>query len=133
MSEEIKASEPVRRRQTTFPPLKTPKWMQGFVDFVREQGVVGLAIGLTLGIASKTVVDSLVNNIFNPVIGVLLGGESLNTKSVCLKSVNGVCTSNLAYGQVLSDMLNFVIIAAIIYFVIKGLKLDKFDKKKVQE
>lgn len=109
------------------PPIKAPDWMQGFVDFVREQGVVGLAVGLVLGVASKSVVDSLVANIFNPIIGLLTGGGSLGSKAVCL---NDACTSKLGYGQVISDLLSFVIVAAVVYFVVKGLKLDKLDKKK---
>ena len=56
------------------PEIKAWGWLQGFIDFIREQGVVGLAVGLVLGVASKSVIDSLVNNIFNPVIGVLTGG-----------------------------------------------------------
>ena len=110
------------------PVIKAPKWLQGFVDFVREQGVVGLAVGLTLGIASKSVVDSLVTNIFNPIIGALTGGESLASRSLCLRSLDGVCMSKLGFGQVISDLLSFVIIAAVVYFVVKGLKLDKLDK-----
>jgi len=111
----------------TLPPVKAPGWLQGFVDFIREQGVVGLAVGLILGIASKGVVDSLVANIFNPVIGLVTGGGNLANKAVCL---NDSCSSKLGYGQVISDLLSFIIVAAIIYFVVKGLKLDKLDKKK---
>lgn len=112
------------------PVVKAPRWLQGFVDFIREQGVVGLAVGLTLGIASKGVVDSIVQNIFNPIIGVLAGGESLATKASCLHSVNAVCTNKLGWGQVLSDILSFLIVAALVYFVVKGLKLDRLDKPK---
>lgn len=113
------------------PPMKAPKWMQGFVDFIREQGVVGIAVGLTLGFAAKTLVDSLVANIFNPIIGMLTGGGSLANRYICLQSgPNGACTSKLGYGKVLMDLLSFLIILAVVYFVIKGLKLDKLDKKK---
>lgn len=111
----------------TLPPIKAPHWLQGFVDFIREQGVVGLAVGLVLGIASKGVVDSLVANIFNPLIGVITGGGSLASKAVCL---NDSCSSKLGYGQVLSDLSSFIIIAFLVYFAVKGLKLDKLDKKK---
>lgn len=111
----------------TLPPIKAPHWLQGFVDFIREQGVVGLAVGLVLGIASKGVVDSLVANIFNPLIGVITGGGSLTAKAVCL---NDSCSSKLGYGQVLSDLISFIIVAALVYFAVKGLKLDKLDKKK---
>lgn len=110
----------------TLPPIKAPGWLQGFVDFIREQGVVGLAVGLILGVASKSVIDSLVINIFNPLIGMVTGGGSLANKKVCL---NDACSSKLGYGQFISDILSFIIVAAIVYFTVKKLKLDKLDKK----
>lgn len=110
----------------TLPPVKVPKWLEGFVDFVREQGVVGLAVGLILGVASKSVIDSLVTNVFNPLIGLLTGGGSLASRAFCL---NDTCSSKLGYGQFVSDLLSFIIVAAIVYLLVKRLKLDKLDKK----
>lgn len=137
MAEARQTSKRVARQDdaivVVLPPIKAPAWLQGFVNFVREQGVVGLAVGLVLGVASKGVVDSLVANIFNPIIGVLTGGESLATKAWCMKhTAEGACQAGtkLGYGQVMSDLLSFVIVAAVVYFVVKGLKLDKLDKKK---
>jgi large conductance mechanosensitive channel len=112
------------------PPVKAPGWLQGFVDFVREQGVVGLAVGLILGIAAKSVVDSLVANIFNPLIGLLYGGGDFSSKFVCLKTVAGECQSKLGYGSFVNALISFVIVAGAVYFLVKGLKLDKLDKKK---
>lgn len=111
------------------PVVKSPKWLKGFIAFVREQGVVGVAVGLTLGLGSKSLVDSLVANILNPIIGILSGGESLGSKYVCLKTVGESCTTKLGYGQFLSDLLGFVVIAAVVYFMVKVLKLDRIDKK----
>lgn len=117
------------------PVVKAPKWLQGFVDFVREQGVVGLAVGLVLGVAAKSVVDSIVNNIFNPLIGLIGGGSNgdLGTRYVCLRHVEGACTAKLGWGQVVSQLISFLIVAAIVYFVVKGLKLDRLDKKEVKK
>ncbi len=115
------------------PVVKSPKWLKGFIAFVREQGVVGVAVGLTLGLGSKGLVDSLVTNILNPIIGILSGGESLGTKFVCLKTVTGSCTTKLGYGQFLSDLLGFIVIAAVVYFMVKVLKLDRLDKKSDKE
>lgn len=118
----------------TLPPLKAPSWLQGFIDFIREQGVVGLAVGLVLGIAAKSVVDSLVSNIFNPIIGLFFGGGDFSAKYICLKSEtqNGIttCTSKLGYGSFFNSIISFVIVAAAVYFLIKALKLDKLEKKK---
>lgn len=114
--------------------VKAPHWLQGFVDFVREQGVVGLAVGLILGIAAKSVVDSLVSDLFNPVIGLLYGGGDFSAKYICLKqqTQDGAmsCVSKLGYGSFLNTIIGFVIVAAAVYFLVKALKLDKLDKKK---
>jgi len=110
------------------PAIGAPKWLQGFIDFIREQGVVGLAVGLILGVAGKSVVDSLVQNIFNPVIGLFYGGGDFSTKYWCLKRAGTACTSKLGYGSFLNSIISFIIVAATVYFVVKGLKLDKLDK-----
>jgi large conductance mechanosensitive channel len=121
-----------REVSIVLPDLKAPHFLQGFVDFVREQGVVGLAIGLILGFASKTVVDSLVNNIFNPLVGLVTGGISLEHKTACVShSASGVCNTTLKYGQFLSDLISFFIVVAAVYLVFKGLKLERLDKKKI--
>ena len=126
----------VQRKEVVvvLPAIKAPTWLQGFVDFVREQGVVGLGVGLILGVAAKSVVDSLVQNIFSPVIGLLYGGGDFSTKYVCLKSgieAGGtVCKSKLGYGGFVNAVISFVLVAACVYFIVKSLKLDKLDKKK---
>lgn len=114
----------------TLPVIHAPGWLQGFVDFVREQGVVGLAVGLVLGVAAKSVIDSIVNNFFNPLIGLIGGGGEFGSRYICLKQVEGACTNKLGFGRIISDLISFLIIAAVVYFVVKGLKLDRLDKKK---
>lgn len=127
---------PVTRRTgrevtVVLPALKAPKFLQGFVDFIREQGVVGLAIGLILGFASQALVNSLVKNIFNPLIGLVTGGVALQNKTVCLdRTVTGACKTTLNYGQFLSDLISFLIVVAVVYLVFKELKLERLDKKK---
>jgi len=100
------------------------------INVIREQGVVGLAVGFILGFASKGVIDSLVNNIINPLVGVLYGGGgALAEKYWCLKEIGSSCTNKLGYGAFLNQLINFIVIAAVVYFVVKRLKLDKLDKK----
>ncbi|MCI0619780.1 MscL family protein [Candidatus Wolfebacteria bacterium] len=95
--------------------------VQGFIQFVREQGVMGLAIGFILGAASKDVVSSLVDNIINPLVGLIWrSSEGLSGWSV------GVVQT----GAFISTLLDFLIIAAVVYLVFKGLKLDRLDMKK---
>ncbi len=132
MAEEKERLSRVDRREivVSLPVVKAPKWLQGFVDFIRTQGVVGLAVGLVLGVAAKSVIDSLVVNIFNPLIGVLTGGIDLSDKYICIKhDAMNACVSKVSYGKFISDIISFIIVAAVVYFVIKGLKLDRIDKK----
>lgn len=113
-----------------FPPLRVPKAFVGFIDFIRTQGVVGLGVGFVVGTAANTLVKSFVTNLFNPIIGLFTGGINLSKKVVCLNSAGGVCKNTLNYGQVISDIITFLIILLAVYVVIKSLKLDKLDKAK---
>lgn len=109
----------------TMPPIHAPHWLQGFVDFVREQGVIGLAIGLVLGTQIKTLVDQLVLSFVNPLVGLLLpGGGTLQDKAFRISD------QSFKWGAFVSQMISFIIVCAIVYFLVKGLKLDKLDKKK---
>lgn len=110
---------------------KVKKQLDGFTDFVREQGVVGLAVGLAIGTSATVLVKSIVDSLVMPVVGALLpGGSNLSTKYYCLTEVDGVCINRLGWGAVVSNIISFLAVAAVIYFVVKGLKLDKWDKKK---
>lgn len=103
----------------------------GFMDFVREQGVVGLAVGLAIGTAATVLVKSIVDNMVNPAVGALLPGSTdLNSKFVCIGKEGAECVNKLAWGTVVSNLISFLAVAAVIYFVVKALKLDKLDKKK---
>lgn len=98
--------------------------MKGFLDFVRTQGVVGLAVGFILGGAVSTVVKSIVDDIVNPLIGILLGkAEGLMTATLT------VAGATVKYGSFINALINFVVIAAVVYFGVKALRLENLDKK----
>ena len=95
--------------------------MQGFITFIREQGVVGLAIGFILGGAVSKVVASLVGDIINPLIGMIFG------------STDGLIYMTLGpiqLGNFIAVLIDFIIVAAVVYFIFKKLKLDRVDVKK---
>ena len=101
------------------------KHVNGFIEFIREQGVVGLAIGFILGAAVAKVVSALVTDIINPLIGLLIGSTSgLKEASVT------VAGAKLMVGDFLSVLIDFAIIAGVIYMLVKVLKLDRLDRKK---
>jgi large conductance mechanosensitive channel len=98
--------------------------LQHFIFFIREQGVIGLAIGFLLsGSVSKTV-SSFVDNVINPLIGLGLGKVNLADKMIVIGQ------ATIKYGAFVSSIVDFIIIAAVIYFIFKGLGLDRLDKKK---
>jgi len=106
-------------------------YAKGFVNFVREQGVVGLAVGLVLGGAVATLVKSLVDNVVMPPIGLLLGSANGIKGLSWTIGRTGNQDVVLHYGSFLNDLLNFVVIAFVIYVVVHSLGIDKkFDKKK---
>lgn len=114
---------------------KSTAHVGGFMNFVREQGVVGLAIGLAIGGAATVLIKSLLDNIIMPPIGLLLGSaEGLKGVSLVIghDTVDGKTVDVvLRYGTFLNDFINFLIIAFVVYFVVHILGLDKkFDKKK---
>ena len=95
--------------------------MSSFIEFIREQGVLGLAIGFILGGATSKLVSSLVQGIIQPLVGMIFG------------SPNGLASlqyKSIMYGQFLVDLIDFIVIAAVIFFLFKGLRLDRLDKKK---
>ena len=99
--------------------------MKGFLNFIREQGVMGLAVGFILGGAISKVVSSLVTDIINPLVGILLGfTANLQDSSIKLAG------SEILWGHFVTVLIDFAIIAAVIYYGVHGLSLDKLDKPK---
>lgn len=97
----------------------------GFMKFIKEQNVVGLAVGLVLGTAAGSLVNSLIDNIIMPPLGFLLGSAD-GLKG--LEFNMGVTPTGeeaiLHYGVFINDLINFLVLAFCVYFVIKLLKLD---------
>ncbi len=99
--------------------------MKGFLNFVREQGVVGLAVGIILGGGVGKLVGSLVDNIINPVLGIILGAAGgLKDYSV------EVMGAKLMWGAFTASLIDFLVIALVVYFGVMALGLNKLDKKK---
>jgi large conductance mechanosensitive channel len=105
------------------------KQVSGFLDFLREQSVVGLAIGLVLGTQAKVLVDQIVASFFNPLIGLLLPGEGTLAQKTFVLTL-GDKTAKFNWGAFVISLITFIIVAAVVYFVFKGLRLDRLDKKK---
>lgn len=98
--------------------------MKGFIEFIKEQGVVGLAIGFILGGSISKLVSSLVNDIINPIIGIALG--SAKNLAASYITIGG---AKIMWGNFISTGIDFFIIAMVVYGMAKILKLDKIIKK----
>jgi len=99
--------------------------MKGFIQFIREQGVVGLAIGFILGGAVGKLVSALVNDLINPLVGLLMGRLG-NLKA----GIWHIGHTSIMWGDFVSAFIDFAIIAAVVYFGFRLLRLDQLDKKK---
>lgn len=108
--------------------------VNGFLNFIREKGVVGLAIGLAIGTAATGLVSQIVNAVITPTVSLLLGLVGLESLKglnfVVKRAANGDPLITYAVGDLIDALIKFLAIAAVIYFVVMGLKLDRLDKKK---
>jgi len=96
-----------------------------FFLFIRTQGVIGLAVAFVLGKAISDVIGSIVNDLVNPVIGIVLGKLG-DLSALSLQ----ILDANITYGKFISVVINFTIVAAVIYFGVKKLGLEKLDAPK---
>ena len=94
------------------------------MNFIRKQGAVGLAVGFILGGAVSKVVASLVADIINPVLGLALGAVG-NLSDAYVP----IGETKLMWGNFVSTTIDFLVIALVVYYGVKILKLDQLDKK----
>lgn len=87
--------------------------LKGFKDFIMKGNVVDLAVAVVMGTAFGAVVNSLVANVFMPLIAALFG--SPNFDSFALVTING---NDVKFGVLITAVVNFLLIAAAIYFVV---------------
>lgn len=92
--------------------------MKGFRDFILRGNVIDLAVAVVIGAAFTSIVNAIVNSVINPAIGALFDAESLNEAlPVDLPTTSGG-TATLYFGAVIGALINFLIVAAVIYFVL---------------
>jgi large conductance mechanosensitive channel len=97
----------------------------GFMDFIRTQGVVGFAVAFILGGAVSLLVKSGIDNIINPILGIVLG----RAKDLA-DSFIPFFGAKIMWGKFVNDLINFFVLTAVVYFGIKKIGLDKLDKPK---
>lgn len=102
---------------------------RGFMDFVREQGVVGLAVGLAIGTQATLLVKDIVSAIVDPIVGLIIGNPQGLAAAEWNVTVGGR-HATFPLGQLVYSLIVFMAVCLVVYFLVKGLKLDKLDKKK---
>ena len=103
------------------------KFFSEFKQFAMRGNVVDLAVGVIIGAAFKTIVDSLVNDIISPLLGLLV-----NTNFSELSAEIGGVT--VAYGSFITAVLNFVLMAFVLFLLVKAMnRLSGLGKKKQPE
>lgn len=84
----------------------------GFKKFIMRGNVIDLAVAVVIGAAFSQVVNSLVDNIINPIIAAIIGKPDFSDLTFTLRS------SQIGYGSFITAVINFLLVAAAIYFII---------------
>lgn len=107
-------------------------FIQQFFEFLKTFGIIGLAIAFVIGLASSKLVTSFVEDIINPLVGLVLPSGSLETLSVNVTSVSGVI-SEFKYGNLISNIIDFLIIALVVFVAYKILSRYKLVEDKTKQ
>lgn len=111
-------------------PISTPKWLGDFQSFIARGNVIDLAVGVVIGAAFTTIVTSLVEDLLNPIIGILVGGIDFSNLFIVLFGERGPSlettrasgASVLAIGKFLNACIKFVIVALAVFWLVRTIK-----------
>jgi large conductance mechanosensitive channel len=110
--------------------------LKEFKEFISRGSVIDFAVGIIIGVAFTAIVNSLVNDIIMPPIGLLLGGIDFSnffvtlkgTSQVTLKATQDSGAVVIAYGQFINSVIKFLIVAFAVFLLIK--QVSRFVPKK---
>ena len=133
-------------------PIKKPSWWEEFKTFAIKGNAMALAVGTIIGGAFSTITKSLTNDIIMPVVNIFLGGADFSEAKIALPRMPWVeptyetvvneageevvqeVLNYLTYGNFISAIINFAILALVVFWLVKGLnKLAEIGKKKEEE
>ena len=98
--------------------------LKEFRDFINRGSVIDLAVAVIIGAAFTAIVNSLVNDIIMPIIGVILGGVDFTSLAV------QVGDASITYGNFIQAIINFLIIAFVIFMMVKAINKASGPKKE---
>jgi large conductance mechanosensitive channel len=113
----------------TFPLPKPPSWLGEFRGFIMRGSVVDLAVGIIVGAAFTGVVSSLVKDILNPLLGLLIGGIDFTNMFVALNgqhyatldAAKQAGAPTLNFGLFINAIIQFLIVGFAIFWTVKAL------------
>jgi large-conductance mechanosensitive channel len=101
--------------------------VNGFVNFLRENGITGLAVGFVVGTQVQGLVKQLIASFIDP-LSVLLFGKALSSRTFTLHFDHK--SADFGWGAFVYMLIDFLFVLIVIYAIIKFFKLDKLDKPK---
>ena len=132
-------------------PNKKSLWTE-FKEFAIKGNAMALAVGTIIGAAFSTITKSLTNDIIMPIVNIFLGGADFSELKIVLprmpwveptyelvineagEEVPQLVENYLTYGNFISAVINFLILAFVVFMLVKGLnKLSEIGKKKEEE
>ena len=97
------------------------KFIEEFKEFISKGNVLDLAIGVVIGGAFTAIVNSLVNDVIMPVVGIILGGVDFSGLSLQIGD------ASLTYGNFIQAVINFLLVAFVLFTIVKA--ANKFKKQ----
>ena len=123
--------------------MKKPSWWEEFTAFAIKGNAMALAVGTIIGGAFSTITKSLTDDVIMPIIAIFMGGVDFSELKITLPRLFGeapvdeagnVIANTLNYGNFISAVINFVILALVVFWLVKILnKLSEIGKKKEEE
>ena len=120
-----------------------PSWWDEFVAFAVKGNAMALAVGTIIGAAFSTITKSLTDDVIMPIIAIFMGGIDFSELKITLPRLFGEpvldeagneILNTLNYGNFISAVINFAILALVVFFLVKSLnKLSELGKKKEEE
>ena len=124
-------------------PVKKPAWMDEFIAFAVKGNAMALAVGTIIGAAFSTITASLTNDIIMPIVAIFMGGIEFSELKITLPRLFGeapldeagnAIANTLNYGNFISAVINFFILAFVVFLFVKFVtKLTEIGKKKEEE
>ena len=124
-------------------PVKKPAWWNEFMTFAVKGNAMALAVGTIIGAAFSTITKSLTDDVIMPIIAIFMGGIDFSEMKIVLPRLfaepvldeaGNEILNTLNYGNFISAVINFLILALVVFFLVKGLnKMADMTKKKEEE